>query len=156
MKEILVKSILVACSSPLASLFSSAQGVRTKQLRGGIGPACCSAVSLRTAGSHNRSEYLTHNKKAPPRHATGPASEQVVCPDTAPPHAPALAAPPQGACWLLCGWGATATPTSVERASALLLTAPHAPAPCPHAAVMAVELVLDADINPPQSPTAYG
>ena len=67
-----------------------------------------------------------------------------MCPDTAPPHAPALAAPPQGACWLLCGWGATATPTSVERASALLLTAPHAPAPCLHVAVMAVELVLDA------------
>ena len=67
-----------------------------------------------------------------------------MCPDTAPPHAPALAAPPQGACWLLCGWGATATPTSVERASPLLLTAPHAPAPCLHVAVMAVELVLDA------------
>ena len=49
-----------------------------------------------------------------------------MCPDTAPPHAPALAAPPQGACWLLCGWGATATPTSVERTSPLLLTAPHA------------------------------
>ena len=40
--------------------------------------------------------------------------------------------------------GATATPTFVERASALLLTAPHAPAPCLHVAVMAVELVLDA------------